>query len=84
MMNNYVNEINEILYNYDVECLIYDDCQYDEYMAESRLINEVINKNMTVEQVSVICKEVFDFYFIPNHSVEQFEDIAKEILNLYN
>ena len=79
-MKNYVNEINEILYDYDIEGLADLGCPEDEYMNEAKMVFENINANMTVEEVADVCMQVYDHMFFPNHSVEQFEEMASEIL----
>ena len=79
-MKNYVNEINEILYDYDIEGLADLGCPEDEYMNEAKMVFENINANMTVEEVADVCKQVYDINFLPNHSIQQFEEMASEIL----
>ena len=83
-MKNYVNEINEILYDYDIEGLADLGCPEDEYYDEAELILKHINADMTVEEVANICRVVYDDMFFPFHSVEQFEDMASEILKILN
>ena len=39
-MKNYVNEINEILYDYDIEGLADLGCPEDEYMNEAKMVFE--------------------------------------------
>ena len=83
-MKNYVNEINEILYDYDIEGLADLGCPEDEYMNEAELVLKHINVDMTVEEVADVCRQVYDHMFFDNHSVEQFEDMASEILKILN
>ena len=85
MMKNYVNEIAEVMVNYDIEDIIFDEmCQSDEYDMEAELVLYRINADMTVEEVADICRVVYDEMFFPNHSVEQFIEMASEILKILN
>ena len=84
-MKNYVNEISEVMFNYDIEDIIFDEMyQADEYDSEAKLVLENINADMTVEEVADVCMQVYDHMFFPNHSVEQFEEMASEILKILN
>ena len=84
-MKNYFNEIAEVMVNYDIEDIIFDEmCQSDEYDMETELVLYRINADMTVEEVADICRVVYDEMFFPNHSVEQFEEMASEILKILN
>ena len=84
-MKNYFNEIAEVMVNYDIEDIIFDEmCQSDEYDMETELVLYRINADMTVEEVADICRVVYDEMFFPNHSVEQFEEMASEILMILN
>ena len=84
-MKNYFNEIAEVMVNYDIEDIIFDEmCQSDEYDTETELVLYRINADMTVEEVADICRVVYDEMFFPNHSVEQFEEMASEILKILN
>lgn len=84
-MKNYVNEISKVMFNYDIEDIIFDEMyQMDEYDSEAKLVLENINADMTVEEVADVCMQVYDHMFFDNHSVEQFEDMAKEILKILN
>ena len=84
MMKNYVNEISEVMFNYDIENIIFDEMQQDEYNREAELVLQYINADMTVEEVADICRAVYDINFLWNHSTEQFEDMASEILKILN
>ena len=82
-MKNYVNEISKVMFNYDIEDIIFDEMyQMDEYDSEAKLVLENINADMTVEEVADVCMQVYDEMFFPNHSVEQFEEMASEILKI--
>lgn len=83
MMKNYVNEISKVMFDYDIENIIFDEtCQSDEYDMETELVLYRINADMTVEEVADICRVVYDEMFFPNHSVEQFIGMAEEILKI--
>ena len=80
-MKNYVNEISKVMFNYDIEDIIFDEMyQMDEYDSEAKMVFENINANMTVEEVADVCKQVYDINFLPNHSIQQFEEMASENL----
>ena len=82
-MKNYVNEISKVMANYDIEDIIFDiDYQQDEYDSEAELVLKHINADMTVEEVADVCKQVYDINFLPNHSIQQFEEMASEILKI--
>ena len=81
-MKNYVNEISEVMFNYDIEGIIFDEMQQDEYNREAELVLQYINADMTVEEVADICRAVYDINFLWNHSTEQFIEIASEILKI--
>ena len=83
-MKNYVNEISKVMANYDIEGLADLGCPEDEYYDEAELVLKHINADMTVEEVADICMQVYDHMFFPNHSVEQFEEMASEILMILN
>lgn len=83
-MKNYVNEISKVMFDYDIEGIIFDEMQQDEYNRETELVLKHINADMTVEEVADICRVVYDEMFFPNHSVEQFEEMASEILKILN
>ena len=84
-MKNYFNEIAEVMVNYDIEDIIFDEmCQSDEYDMETEFVLYRINADMTVEEVADVCMQVYDHMFFPNHSVEQFEEMASEILKILN
>ena len=84
-MKNYFNEIAEVMVNYDIEDIIFDEmCQSDEYDMETELVLYRINADMTVEEVADICRVVYDEMFFPNHSAEQFIEMASEILKILN
>ena len=84
-MKKYFNEIAEVMVNYDIEDIIFDEmCQADEYDRETELVLYHINADMTVEEVADICRVVYDEMFFPNHSVEQFIEMAREILKILN
>ena len=84
MMKNYVNEISKVMFDYDIEDIIFDEMQQDEYNREAELVLKYINADMTVEEVADICRAVYDINFLWNHSLEQFEDMASEILKILN
>ena len=85
MMKNYVNEISKVMANYDIEDIIFDEMyQADEYDSEAKMVLENINADMTVEEVADVCKQVYDINFLPNHSIQQFEEMASEILRILN
>ena len=85
MMKNYVNEITEIMFNYDIADIIFCEFQADEYSSEAKLVLQHINADMTVEEVADICRQVYDHMFFPNkYSVEQFIEMASEILKILN
>jgi hypothetical protein len=81
-MKNYVNEISKVLYDFDIEGLADLGCPKDEYMNEAELILKYINADMTVEEVADICRVVYNNMFFPFHSIEQFIEIAEEILKI--
>ena len=83
-MKNYVNEISKVLYDFDMEGLADLGCPEDEYYDEAELILKHINADMTVEEVADVCKQVYDINFLPNHSIQQFEEMASEILMILN
>ena len=83
-MKNYVNEISEVMFDYDIEGLADLGCPKDEYNSEAKMVFENINANMTVEEVADVCKQVYDINFLPNHSIQQFEEMASEILMILN
>lgn len=83
-MKNYVNEISKVMFDYDIEGIIFDEMQQDEYNREAELVLKYINADMTVEEVADICRAVYDINFLWNHSLEQFEDMAEEILKILN
>ena len=82
-MKNYVNEISEVMANYDIEDIIFDiDYQQDEYDSEAELLFINIIDDMTVEEMAGLCKQVYDCMFLSNHNVEQFIEMAEEILKI--
>lgn len=82
-MKNYVNEISKIMFNYDIEGLIFDEMyQQDEYDSEAELLFNNIIDEMTVEEMAGLCKQVYDCMFLSNHNVEQFIEMAEEILKI--
>ena len=82
-MKNYVNEISKVMANYDIEDIIFDiDYQQDEYDSEAELLFNNIVDEMTVEEMAGLCKQVYDCNFLWNHSVEQFIEMAEEILKI--
>ena len=84
-MKNYVNEIAEIMVKYDIEDIIFDEFyQQDEYDSEAELLFNNIIDDMTVEEMAGLCKQVYDCMFLSNHSVEQFIEMASEILKILN
>ena len=83
-MKNYVNEISKVLYDFDMEGLADLGCPENEYDDEAELVLKHINADMTVEEVADVCMQVYNEMFFPFHSVEQFEDIAEEILRILN
>ncbi len=84
MMKNYVNEISKVMFDYDIEGLADLGCPEDEYNSDAKMVFENINANMTVEEVADVCKQVYDINFLPNHSIQQFEEMASEILMILN
>ena len=83
MMKNYVNEISKVMFNYDIEGLIFDEMyQQDEYDSEAELLFNNIIDEMTVEEMAGLCKQVYDYNFLWNHTTEQFMDMAAEILKI--
>ena len=83
-MKNYVNEISKVMFDFDIEGLADLGCPEDEYNSEAKMVFENINANMTVEEVADVCKQVYDINFLPNHSIQQFEEMASEILMILN
>ena len=83
-MKNYVNEISKVMFNYDIEDIIFDEMQTDEYDSEAELVLKHVNADMTVEEVADICRVVYDNMFFPNHNIEQFIEMAEEILRILN
>ena len=84
-MKNYVNEISKVMFNYDIEDIIFDEMyQADEYDSEAKMVLKHINADMTVEEVADVCMQVYNEMFFPFHSVEQFIKIAEEILRILN
>lgn len=83
-MKNYVNEISKVMFDYDIEGIIFDEMQQDEYNRETELVLKYINADMTVEEVADICRAVYDINFLWNHSAEQFIEMASEILKILN
>lgn len=80
MKKNYVEVINNILFEADIEDIIFSDYQLDEYESESRAIANQITENMNVKELALVMRDVFDEYFLPNHNTTQFIEIAEEIL----
>lgn len=83
-MKNYVNEISKVMFNYDIEGIIFDEMQQDEYNREAELVLKYINADMMVEEVADVCRAVYDINFLWNHSAEQFIEMASEILKILN
>ena len=83
-MKNYVNEISKVMFDYDIEGLADLGCPEDEYYDEAELVLKHINADMTVEEVADVCTQVYDINFLPNHSIQQFEEMASEILMILN
>lgn len=84
-MKNYVNEISKVMFNYDIEGLKFDEMyQQDEYDREAELVLKHINADMTVKEVADVCRVVYDEMFIPDHDIEEFIEIASEILKILN
>ena len=83
-MKNYVNEISKVMFNYDIENIIFDEMQQDEYNREAELVLKHINADMTVKEVADVCRVVYDEMFIPDHDIEEFIEIASEILKILN
>ena len=84
-MKNYVNEISKVMADYDIEDIIFDEMyQQDEYDSEAKMVFENINADMTVEEVADICMQVYDINFLWNHNLEQFIEMASEILKILN
>ena len=81
-MKNYVNEISKVMFDYDIEDIIFDEMQQDEYNREAKLVLQYINADMTVEEVADVCMQVYDHMFFDNHSTEQFIEMAEEILKI--
>ena len=81
-MKNYVNEISKVMFNYDIEGLADLGCPEDEYDSEAELLFNNIIDDMTVEEMAGLCKQVYDCMFLSNHSVEQFIEMAEEILKI--
>lgn len=81
-MKNYINEISKVMFDYDIEGLADLGCPEDEYDSEAELLFNNIIDNMTVEEMAGLCKQVYDYNFLWNHSVEQFIGMAKEILKI--
>lgn len=82
MMKNYVNEISKVMFDYDIEGLADLGCPEDEYDSEAELLFNNIVDDMTVEEMAGLCKQVYDCNFLWNHSVEQFIEMASEILKI--
>ena len=83
-MKNYVNEISKVMFDYDIEGLADLGCPEDEYYDEAELVLKHINADMTVEEVADVCRVVYDEMFIPDHDIEEFIEIASEILKILN
>ena len=83
-MKNYVNEISKVMFDYDIEGLADLGCPEDEYDSEAKMVFEYINVDMTIEEVADVCAQVYDINFLWNHSAEQFEEMASEILKILN
>ena len=81
-MKNYVNEISKVMFNYDIEGLACLGCPENEYDDEAELVLKHINADMTVEEVADVCMQVYNEMFFPFHSVEQFIEMAEEILEI--
>ena len=81
-MKNYVNEISKVMFDYDIEGIIFDEMQQDEYNREAELVLKHINADMTIEEVADVCAQVYDINFLWNHSAEQFIEMAEEILKI--
>lgn len=80
MKKNSVEIINNILFEADVEDIIYYDYQDYEYMTEAKAIANQITENMSVEELALVMRDIFNYYFLPNHNTTQFIEIAEEIL----
>ena len=83
-MKNYVNEISKVMFDYDIEDIVFCDYQKDEYDSEAKMVFENINADMTIEEVADVCAQVYDINFLWNHSAEQFIEMASEILKILN
>ena len=82
-MKNYVNEISKVMFDYDIEDIIFDEMyQADEYDSEAKMVLENINANMTVEEVANICRVVYSQMFFGNYNLNQFIGMAEEILKI--
>ena len=81
-MKNYVNEISKVMFDYDIEGIIFDEMQQDEYNREAELVLKHINADMTVEEVADICRVVYSQMFFGNYNLNQFIGMAEEILKI--
>ncbi len=79
-------DIRKILNKYDPIGLIMDDLNPDEYDPEINKILEVLDSNMTendlVEEIYNIFVEFFDDKMVRNKNI--YKEIAKEILKIFD
>lgn len=81
-----LREINKILFNYDLENLIYDESQTDEYIVEAKMIlDDIIGKEYTVKTLANIINKVFKKQFGYDQDIYDTEilfSVAEDILEL--
>ena len=83
MKNDLTLAINDILFEKDIEDIIFiDEYQWDEYISESRMISSRLKPDMSIDDISKVCVDVFDENFLPNHEISDFIEIAKLIIEL--
>lgn len=83
MKNDLTLAINDILFEKDIEDIIFmDEYQWDEYISESRMISSRIKPDMSIDDISKVCVDVFDENFLPNHQPSDFIEISKLIMEL--
>lgn len=79
------NIINKILVTIDPMGLIYDDCQDEEYISESKVIaNYIVEHNAGTYELVKYIRQVFVTYFETCLDLEMCEFIADCIMSNLN
>lgn len=80
-MKNNIQVVNDILYIADMEYLVEYTENSNEYLSEAKDICSRITDDITAEELSDICREVFNKYFSKSYSQEDFIGVARCILD---